>query len=406
MNIAEQITSLEANIQSFIAEKNIPLLTPQNNSPLSLEADNQCVLIPSNQTLIYLIAHEDVQIMENFLKLSQTTMNNIKKLRSFGCGMYDDINSFSHRLKIKIEPANSIEFSLIGSGLSGLRIDLKSNEISVSLVYGNKVSVMYSNDDDIDQKLNQALDLVKSAILNELGFTDCTEYSEEVVNFMSKSTNELTVEHFAKFGFDYIHKNQLIANICTELSISLEYFMVDNKNKETEANITIPYKMMSVFPEIMTSITSDISVNSKFKQIMGLVSFYDYLQSTETEADFMFKEYSKVDLAPSASMNSEYCFVFMSSVLMLTFGHQLKPNPNNPDYKIDATSENGYSYMFDFYIPDVRNSNVSYKYYCNDLDYIYNIMLDKIINLINSTILNTTETLNARHIEVFNMARF
>jgi hypothetical protein len=405
MNISEKINELEINIKSFIADKNLPVLIPNNNSPISLDAENQCVFAQSANSTLYLIAHEDVQIMEDFLNLSHNTVNKINKIRAFSHDMYDDTNKFKHkRLKVKIDPAKSVEFSLIGLGLGGLRVELTATEIIVSWIYCHNVRVMYSLDDDIEQKLNEALDLVIPTILTLLGFSNCTEKSEEVINFINNSTDDLIIEHFSKFGFDYIHQNELIANACSAASISFDDLNNYNKKNEKPNNITIPHMMMSILPKIMSNISSDISVHSKFKQLISLISFYDYLKSTKTESFLIFKEYSKADLAPSASFKSEYFSLLMGGVLRLDVGHQLKPDSDDEEHLFDSPSDNGYSYMFEIYIHDVEEPDAFYKYFCNDLDYIYDVILTKVRNLINSAILNVDEPLTVRQIEVFKMA--
>jgi hypothetical protein len=405
MNISEKINELEINIKSFIAENNLPVLIPNNNYRISLDGENQCVFAQSGNSHLYLIAHEDVQIMEDFLNLSPNTVNKINKIRAFIRDMYDDTNNFKHkRLKVKIDPDQSVEFSIIGLGLGGLRIELKATELVVSWIYGDNVSVIYSLDDDIEQKVNEALDLVIPTILTKLGFLKCSEHSEEVIDFMNKSTDDLIVEHFSKFGFDYIHQNELIANACSSTKISLDDLNNYNKKNEKPNLIKIPHMMMSILPKIMSNISSDISVHSKFKQLLSLIYFYDYLKPTNSEALLIFKEYSKFDLAPSASFQSGYFTLLMGGLLRLDVGHQLKPDPDDEEHLFDSPSENGYAYMFEIYLYDVEAPDAFYKYFCNDLDYIYNVILTKVRNLINSAILNVDEPLTARQIEVFKMA--
>jgi hypothetical protein len=140
-----------------------------------------------------------------------------------------------------------------------------------------------------------------------------------------------------------------------------------------------------------------------------LVSFYNYLTSTNSECSITFKAFSKISLVPSSTLEFDYCYFNFSDILNITLGHQLKPSYEyNGIYEhiIDQENENGYLYNFliDIEHKDPKPGDKFIKYFTNDIDYIYNVLLMEIKKLINKTISNTEDVITSRQLEVFKMA--
>jgi hypothetical protein len=345
--------------------------------------------------------------MDDFLNLSDVAISKINKIRKFCFGVYGSSHIGEHkRLKIRLNTGKSIEFSVLGSDFPVFFIEFDNKNITVSAGSGPSVRVMYSEHDDINKKLNDVLDLVIPNLLNKLGFIDCTESSDVVVSFLDKSIDELLVERFSNCGFNYIDEYTLIENACSDLGLKLTDLVEYN-----EDNSATTKSMLTILPKIVRNITLNDSVESKFKQLISLISFYNYLIDNDNNGGISFEEYSKTDLAPSAELDSPFCYVSLSDVLTIGLGNQLKPKVNDNilyEQIVDKESQYGYIYSFSVYIQDNNYSigDKEYKYFTNDLDYIYSIVLNSIRNLINTTISNSDANITSRHVEVFKMAKF
>jgi hypothetical protein len=413
MIISERINELKSIITSFTLEKNIPIFNTKHTKVTSLDDQNQCVLAEMNTMDVYLIAHEDLNIVERFLNLKDETINKINKIRTFCFGFYGSSHHVgSHkRLKIKLIKDKGIEFSIIGAGLPPFVIELKDHEIVVSVMMQKHDStVAYSGADKLEDKLNAAFDLIIPNMLNALGFFNCTEDSEEVIDFMNKSTDELLIEHFSGSNFNYINKNALLLSACSDLNLNLDDLLNYNKdNKNITQHMKIPTNMISVLSKAINKLIESPGSDKKINQLINLVSFYHYLTSTKSECSITFKEFSKTSLVPSATLDFDYCYLNFSDILNITLGHQLKPNDEYNDiYEniIDQENENGYLYNFliDIEHKDPKPGDKFIKYFTNDIDYIYNVLLMEIKKLINKTISNTEDVITSRQLEVFKMA--
>jgi hypothetical protein len=411
LNLSEYFYNFEKSILAFADSKNLNIMSPNTHSGISLESENQCLFAKLKNSFIYFISHDDVNLFENYFDLTAETMMKIQNIRSFIYGVYASPDDRKQKcLKVIYEKEQHIDFSIFGDCLPSLRIELRETEMRVSWLYGNTVSVDYSLSDDFEQKLNEALSLVKPKVLNILGFDEHTEHSEEVITFMNKSTQDLLVEHFAKFDFNYIHKDDLIEKACAELDIHVDDLLKHNKDvKEPHRHVKIPHDMTALLPKIIKQLSKDKDSETKFKQFINLMSFYADLRSTTHDASISFKNYGKHELAPSSCINSEYChFALFGGSLLLTLGNQLKPDDNIGslyEQCVDGESENGYQYQFESYIGNKKydvNSKL-FKYFTNDIDFVYNTVLNEIRTVITETIATTPDELTARQIEVFKM---
>ena len=166
--------------------------------------------------------------------------------------------------------------------------------------------------------------------------------------------------------------------------------------------------MTALFPQIIKQLSKDKDSETKFKQFINLMSFYADLLSTTHDTSISFKEYGKHELAPSSVINSEYChFALFGGSLLLTLGNQLKPNDNIDslyEQCVDGESENGYQYQFKSYIGNKNDVDTKLvQYFTNNIDFVYNTVLNEIRTFITETIATTPDELTARQIEVFKM---
>ena len=411
MNLTDRFYDIEKSILAFADSKNLTILSPNTHSGLSLEADNQCLFAKLKNSFIYLVSHDDVNLFENHFDLTAETMTKIQNIRSFIYGVYAKPDDRKQKcLKVIYEKEQNIDFTIFGDCLPSLRIELRETEIRVAWLYGNTVSVDYSLGDDFEQKLNEALSLVNPKVLNIIGFDGYTENSEAVIEFMNKSTQDLLVEHFAKFGFSYIHKDDLITKACDESSISIDDLLQHNKDvKEPNKHLKIPHNMTALLPKIIKQLSKDKDSETKSKQFINLMSFYADLRSTTHDISISFKAYGKHELAPSSVINSEYChFSLFGGSLILNLGNQLKPIEDIYslyEQCVDGESENGYQYQFESYIrkKDYDFDTNLVRYFTNDINFVYNTVLNEIRTVITETIATTPDELTARQIEVFKM---
>lgn len=411
MKITDRIDELSSSIRAFASGRKIPIFSPKTHPSISLDNENQCVFSKIGQLEVYLIAHEGLDIFERFLNLSDATLIKINKIRSFNFGVHGSTHFGTHkRLKITTTHDKSIEFSIIGSELPVIVICLKNDEITISDgSRSNGVSVLYSVDDNFEEKLNEALDMSIPKLLERLGFVGCTEHSKEVTAFMNASKESLLIEKFTTSGFNYCSQDKLLSSVCSDLNMSKKTLINYNKKNEDESFINIPTSMISILPKMIYTITMKDSIESKVKQLMSLINFHNKLKSVHKDYNFSFKEYSKESLAPSGQDVDEYCTFDFSGVLSLTLGHQLKSDlyyESIYEYILDGESSNGYSYKFSTYIYSntEKSKSKTILHFTNNIDYIYEVVLDEIRTLINTTISNTDDVITSRHVEVFKMA--
>lgn len=71
---------------------------------------------------------------------------------------------------------------------------------------------------------------------------------------------------------------------------------------------------------------------------------------------------------------------------------------------VDGESENGYQYQFKSYIGNKNHVDTKLvQYFTNNIDFVYNTVLNEIRTFITETIATTPDELTARQIEVFKM---
>lgn len=417
LNLTELFSNFEKSILSFADANNLAVMHPNSQNGVSVDSENICFLCSGKDYTIYLISHDEINLFQNYFSLTEQSINKINEIRKFIYGFYSKPDDRKQNcLKVKYQKENnqkenSIEFSIFGDFLPSLRVRLTEKDISITYGYGYSVSVTYLSEDTFEQKFNEVLCLVPQHILTMLGFDGCDENSEEVITFMKKSVNDLLIDHFEKFGFNYIHKDALILQACAESSISIDDLLEQNKDvKEPDTTIRIPNTMIDLLPKIIKNIFPDNDVEKKFKQLINLMSFYTDLMSQENDSLIIFKKYEKHELSPSAILNSAYCHLSLfGGECLITLGSQLKPNDHLSiiyEDHIDEKSENGYQYQFMSSLNNKEYSTTgkSNRYFTNDIDFIYNIVLTQIRELIADTINTNPDAITSRDLEVFKMA--
>ena len=400
----DNLKRLERLIQSFAVDKNIPMINIREKN-FSINGENQCSFGTIKDQDIYFIAHDDVDILEKYLNLSVHTIQKIEQLRQFAFDIYEKTNEcLFKRSKIRLFHNNTIELAILGLGRSGLVVNLTDNILTVSLVdIYKETSVEFMSFDDIDTALYTALDSLTATLINQIGFEGNDPRSEDILKFINTSKEQLLADYFSLLPFNYIDPSQLIKGSCNDLNYDIESI------KLTSDNARIPYHMTNILSNAIKKIIPRKEDSYKMSQLISLMNFYYDLRNISPEnnaSNISFKFSEKAYIGKNSELNNTYYSFHIGSKLSIYVGYNLK---HHNDYYIpilDANApEHGTYYKFTSSINNKKSVDLykTYETYTDDLDYVYNTVLNEIKSEINEKISNIDDTITSRHLDVYRM---
>lgn len=409
--VLPMIQKLAEKESLFYAEHNI-----NQNRKFDLDGNNQCIIFKNSSWDIYIVAFEELHILEDFLHLSSETIMKITKVRKFLTDLYGDSSNVGNRLKIKINHGKGIEFTLIGSNLMRLEIEVTDDFVTVSTrmtASADKCSISLKDYQNIDLALTSALDIFTNTTLAAVGFKDGTLDSDEVKKFLKKSIEDLVSEHLSDLDVNVFELNKLLSTVCLDMNIDPnEIFDYAPNKKHTstksidENSLEIPSNLIKVLPKVFYKVTP---INgSKMEQLINLISFYYYITQKDFKVSFGAKRLYKHNFINPSKLdfNNNYYTLNFSDFIRISVGHNQQSDIAFDPIYSGPTKSNTFKFVFWFEksLTSVGNRAKMTEYLTNNVDFIYDKVLDSLVNFINTQVDNIGNPITEKHLELFKMA--
>lgn len=378
------------------------------NRNVKLESDNQFNYSHIGPVSLYLIAHKDVRVVYDFLKLSPETLQNIVNTRTLISNIDPEEMVIPHVLhKVKIKP-EEIEFSIIGSGLSSFRIVINNSHLYVTVADQKFKSELHLIDcyDDIDSLVNMATHQVIPSFLNYNGFKSTDQNSPEVVDFIKKTADEMFVEKGVNPLFNYLQPIELVHLVCTDLKLNVNVVLkaLNAKNNDTFSNLHIPNNLTTMMSSMAQHIVKKDGIKSKIDQLISLIVLYNLITHKKTKFSVSFTPVKKRDFFKGQSSDRSFYRLNISDTLIIKIGHNIMPNAKDDAVYVQPNDDNKF---FSFiYLKNI--DTYEYKeYVTNDIDYVYNEILTDLCNIVKIVLhKDDDELISFKDLEVYNMAVF
>lgn len=278
---------LEKLIHAFSEEKNIPIVGASN-----LENLNQCAFAKTRSKSIYLVAHDDIDIIQRYFNLSDRTFQKITDFRKFSFSIYGSSSKTMHnRLKVILSDDNTIELSILGLGLSSLMIKLTDNDLIISLMgYYDEIKAPLLSFDDIDSTLSIYLDLFKLQIIEKLGFDSADIHLSDFTKFMNIPNEQLLDYHFNSLHFNYFSNTAFIKSLSSIFNYDVTKLKVNNDDYDDyddKVSIEIPYHLSNVIPYLVKKVVPRKKDSYSMIHLINLMKFYYNLIGTPEEKIFL-----------------------------------------------------------------------------------------------------------------------
>lgn len=378
------------------------------NRNVKLESDNQFNYSHIGPVSLYLIAHKDVRVVYDFLKLSPETLQNIVNTRTLISNIDPEEMVIPHVLhKVKIKP-EEIEFSIIGSGLSSFRIVINNSHLYVTVADQKFKSELHLIDcyDDIDSLVNMATHQVIPSFLNYNGFKSTDQNSPEVVDFIKKTADEMFVEKGVNPLFNYLQPIELVHLVCTDLKLNVNVVLkaLNAKNNDTFSNLHIPNNLTTMMSSMAQHIVKKDGIKSKIDQLISLIVLYNLITHKKTKFSVSFTPVKKRDFFKGQSSDRSFYRLNISDTLIIKIGHNIMPNAKDDAVYVQPNDDNKF---FSFiYLKNI--DTYEYKeYVTNDIDYVYNEVLTDLCNIVKKVLhKDDDDGISFKDLEVYNMAVF
>ena len=397
---------LEKLIHAFSEEKNIPIVGASN-----LENLNQCAFAKTRSKSIYLVAHDDIDIIQRYFNLSDRTFQKITDFRKFSFSIYGSSSKTMHnRLKVILSDDNTIELSILGLGLSSLMIKLTDNDLIISLMgYYDEIKAPLLSFDDIDSTLSIYLDLFKLQIIEKLGFDSADIHLSDFTKFMNIPNEQLLDYHFNSLHFNYFSNTAFIKSLSSIFNYDVTKLKVNNDDYDDyddKVSIEIPYHLSNVIPYLVKKVVPRKKDSYSMIHLINLMKFYYNLIGTPEEKnifELFFIRLQKSELSPSSNFNRVYYSISLGDKLDIHIGYKLKHHNQFYTCVLDPeVPEDGTYYMFSSRIIKDDSLRPS-QTFTDNIDYIYTNVLNQIRDYINDSINNIDNPLTERHLELFKM---
>jgi len=392
---------LESLIHTFASEKNIPIV----GVSADLDGLNQCSFAKTKSKFMYLVAHDDIDIIQRHFNLSERTFQKITDFRQFSFSVYDSSSKTKHnRLKVILSDDNTIELSILGLGLSSLMIKLTDNDLIISLIgQYDEIKAPLLSFDDIDSTLSMYLDLFKLQIIEKLGFDSTDIHLRDFTKFMNISNEQLLECHFNSLPFNYFSNTNFMKILSSIFNYDVTKIKVNNDDK---ISIEIPYPLSDSIPYLVKQVVPRKNDGYSMIHLINLMKFYYNLIGIPEEKNIFelsFIRLQKSELSPSSDFNRVYYSIHLGEKLDIFVGYNLKYHNDFYNCILDpASPDQGTYYMFSTNIIKEDSYNQS-QIFTDNIDYIYTTVLNDIKEYINKIINNTDDHLTERHLNLFKM---
>ena len=377
------------------------------NRNVKWENDNQFNYSHIGPVSLYLIAHKDVRVVYDFLKLSPETLQNIENTRTLVSNIDPEEMVIPHVLhKVKIKP-EEIELSIIGSGMSSFRIVINNSHLSVSISEQKFKSELHLIEcyDDIDSLVNMATHQVIPSFLNYNGFKSTDQNSPEVVDFIKKTADEMFFEKGVNPLFNYLQPIELVHLVCTDLKLNFNDVLnaLNAKNNDTFSNLHIPNNLTTMISSMAQHIVKKDGIKSKIDQLISLIILYNLITHKKTKFSVSFMPVKKRDFFKGQSSDRSFYRLNISDTLIIKIGHNIKPNAKDEAVYVQSNDDNKF---FSFiYLKNMDTYDYK-EYVTNDIDYVYNEVLTDLCNIVKKVLHKDDDIISFKDLEVYNMAVF
>jgi hypothetical protein len=404
------------DIEKILEESSERLNLKQINTkeqPCKADADNQFSFSSmglNDKIKIYLIAHKDVSVVYDFLKLSHKTIKNIEKARNFIANIIPEETSVQHIInKIQIHTDDKIELSIIGCGCTSFRVLLRDGLVSFSISHVSnsysKETYNFENYDDFDDLVNTAVNKIIPSFIETIGFSSGDKNSPDVVDFIEKTAEQMFFEKELNPLFNYIKPNELVHLVCSDLNLNLNDVMQSLNYKENDSmkSLNIPNNLTTMISSIAQHLVNIDGIKYKFDQLISLIILYNNITNKKEKFSVTFYPVQKKDFFKGNSFNRSYYVLNISETLTIYIGHKLGDGKKDDIAYLDDSDD---FKLFSFvYLKDLMNYDY-YEYLTNDIDYVYNAILTDLRSIIKKVLCKEDDTISFRDLEVYKMAVF
>lgn len=414
MKITERSHLLLPAIQDFAIKHSLPYYDTNNgrNNGVNLDNDNQCVLIKSKSFDICVVAYKDITIFEDFLQLSSSTIQQLTKTRQFLTDLHGGYDHFENRLKVKINHGKGIVFTIDGSSLMSIEINITDESITVSLknyAHVEKTIAQLNDYPNIDSALFVALDDFTKLKLLSAGFSSDSISSKEVSNFLNTPLVDLIKNNFSGLSVNVFDRDSLLFRICHDLNVDsnqiFNYKFNQQKTKFVNNTLQIPSTFAHILPEIIKRVVPNHV--SKMNQLMNLISLYHYLLGKDFEFHFSSKILHKLNFVKpnEFDVNTNYYNICFQNLIDISIGHNQQPDSAFDPVYLGFTTGNTFKFILwlDYSLDSINKGTRVTEYLTSDVNVIYDKLLASISNVINSKVDNVGNPITSKHLDLYKM---
>jgi hypothetical protein len=409
--VKQALTLVDKSIKDLdlpVFEIGLGATKPKN--PVILHANDQCIKSNMKDQTIYILTHNDIHIVDDLLSLTPYLKNKIQRVGQFTSGMYGEKSLFnqpSHKV-VLFSNKDMIELTIIGTTLKFLlsadNINIKSNLVCE---FGD---FPFSDVSSLHRIIDECLDKLVADVLTITGFPNSTETSLEVLDFLNKSAVELLLPSLVNSRCSFVKPSEYLDALKIDWPDFVDIRMKDGKNKNIDDNFfpcVFKDDEQLIFISTFSQLIKDKKSHHKFEQLVGLMSFYSSLLDRPLSFQTNFFGVRKPTFFANKSCEHAF-YSFTLSDLTLSVGHNIVSGEFNDGIAVYDVKEDNetYNYSFNFTVGKKKDYGTTVEHLTNDLDYVYNFVLEAIKKHINQSISNVDGVINKEHIEVFKMLTF
>lgn len=404
MNITTMTEDLQKVMKDAVSRLNLESIDAFANRNYNLDNDNQFSFVTVGPIKTYLITHNDVSVVYDFLQLSDSTIQNIERTRQFIANIIPEtITTPVFFNKVKIRANEQIELSIGGKGITRFSIVFTEGVVTVSTGHSKSNSYHVDCYEALDFIINTATNQIIPSFLGAIGFDSQNEHSPEVVNFIKKSAEDMFIEKGIDPLFSYIKPDELMRLVCDDLNLNLNDVIRSLNYTEGESflNLYIPNNLTTMMSSIARHVVKIDEIKPKLDQLFSLVVLYNSIIKKETKFSVSFMPIQKSDFFKGA--DSDKCFYTFNvgETLTINIGHNIVKKQKDDNAYVDDNNDT--KFLNFVYLKDLKTYDYK-EYFTNDIDFVYNEILNELQNMIKQVIHKDDNLISFKDLEVYKMA--
>jgi len=404
LNITTMTEDLQKVMKDAVSRLNLESIDAFANRNYNLDNDNQFSFVTVGPIKTYLITHNDVSVVYDFLQLSDSTIQNIERTRQFIANIIPEtITTPVFFNKVKIRANEQIELSIGGKGITRFSIVFTEGVVTVSTGHSKSNSYHVDCYEALDFIINTATNQIIPSFLGAIGFDSQNEHSPEVVNFIKKSAEDMFIEKGIDPLFSYIKPDELMRLVCDDLNLNLNDVIRSLNYTEGESflNLYIPNNLTTMMSSIARHVVKIDEIKPKLDQLFSLVVLYNSIIKKETKFSVSFMPIQKSDFFKGA--DSDKCFYTFNvgETLTINIGHNIVKKQKDDNAYVDDNNDT--KFLNFVYLKDLKTYDYK-EYFTNDIDFVYNEILNELQNMIKQVIHKDDNLISFKDLEVYKMA--